>query len=168
MLDEKGVFSKCKWIMDVWHHQRFKNHLSCWRPLVKTPSPGLLTSKKLSKRNLITRRWFERGYSETGDHCPPSSVLHWNGGSGWACGCPLPSEKGRFQKASSSSTRDPSHKGDSFFSFQVFKATYTKCHRLERRPHPLFSAIAWELKGTLTGIELLLEFRWKCDWYADM
>lgn len=90
------------------------------------------------------------------------------------------------QEGSSSGTSDPSHKGDSFFSFQGFKATYTKCHGLERGTHPPLSpAIAlvlqepspvWNCSLTFVGklnvmqthehLTLALERRF-CTWPAN-
>lgn len=48
-------------------------------------------------------------------------------------------EKGLFQEGSSSGASDPSHKGDSFSSFQGLRATYTKCHGLETGTCPASS-----------------------------
>ena len=51
-------------------------------------------------------------------------------------------EKGLFQEGPDSGTSDPSHKGDSFSSFQGFKATYIKCYGLERGTPPA-SRLQW-------------------------
>lgn len=79
----------------------------------------------------------------------------WLGMGAWM---PSLGEKDLFQEGSSSSTREPNHKGDSFSSFQGFKATYVKCHGPERGIRPPSPATALVLQGALTEFERLLSF----------
>lgn len=65
-------------------------------------------------------------------------------------------EKSLFQEGSDSGTSDPSHKGDSYSSFQSFKATYRKCLGWREAHLLTLPTAASVLQGTLTGIELHL------------
>lgn len=99
-----------------------------------TGSPGSKLQDLLPREKLNHELLPQKVLFSSWDLCLHFSLPQRDRGSGWGRRMPSLGEKGLFQEGSHSGTSDPSHKDDSFPSFQGFKATYMKGHGWREAP----------------------------------